>query len=267
MNRFYLGTHQPSWLERAGFRLFISHRRLAKRLGPRARRPLPVARGPWGLDSGAFTELAMHGRWTTTPAQYLAAVRRYRVEIGHLATVSCQDWMCEPIVRTGGRAGNARFAGTGLSIRSHQRRTVDNALELFHLDADIPWMPVLQGWSVDDYHRCADLYESRGIDLRALPLVGLGSVCRRQATGEITAIVEAMATRGYALHGFGVKARGLAAVGHLLRSADSMAWSYRGRRVPGCGPTHKTESNCYRFAARWRADLLADTAACGGRPA
>ncbi len=257
MTRFYLGCHQPSWLERADFALFISHRRLVKRLGPRARRPLPVARRPWGLDSAAFTELALHGRWTITPADYVAAVRRYREEIGHLATVSCQDWMCEEIVRAGGRIGNVRFAGTGMSIRAHQRKTVDNALELFHRDVSIPWMPVLQGWSIDDYHRCADLYESRGIDLRALPVVGLGSVCRRSSTGQIVGIVEAMAARGYRLHGFGIKSKGLDSIGHLLAAADSLAWSYRGRRVAGCTPTHRSESNCYSFAERWRADLLA----------
>jgi hypothetical protein len=28
---------------------------------------LPRARGPWALDSGGFTELTTHGRWTITP--------------------------------------------------------------------------------------------------------------------------------------------------------------------------------------------------------
>lgn len=254
---FYLGSHQPAWLERVDFPLFVSHRRLVKRLSPRARKPLPVATCTWACDSGAFSELALYGQWRTTPREYLAAVRRYRAEIGGCVAVACQDWMCEPIVRAGGVAGRVRFAGTGLSVIEHQRRTVTNALTLLDLDAYVPWLVALQGWEVDDYERCADLYERAGIDLAARPVVGLGSVCRRAATPQIAAIVEAMARRGIKLHGFGVKSKGLENIGPLLASSDSMAWSYRGRRVAGCAPGHKTESNCLAFATRWRAKMLA----------
>jgi hypothetical protein len=44
------------------------------------------------------------------------------------------------------------------------------------LDPELPSIPVLQGQSITDYHRCADPYEQRGIDLSALPLVGVGNV-------------------------------------------------------------------------------------------
>src|SRR5436309_107712 len=44
---------------------------------------------------------------------------------------------------------------------------------------ELPITPVLQGQSISDYSRCADLYERHGVDLAALPLVGVGSVCRR----------------------------------------------------------------------------------------
>lgn len=256
--RFFLGCHQPAWLADAPFPLCVAHRRLAPRLGPRARTPLPVARSPWFLDSSAFSELRLYGQWTITPGQYLAAVHRYRAEIGRLEHVACQDWMCEDVVRTGGRVGKLTFVGTGLSVEEHQRLTVDNALTLFDLDPTVPWVPALQGQTVEEYLRCADLYEAHGIDLASLPLVGLGSVCRRQATPEIIAIVEALAPRGYRLHGYGVKSKGLSNIGPLLASSDSMAWSYRGRHVPGCQPGHKTESNCYPFAGAWRARMLAN---------
>jgi hypothetical protein len=42
----------------------------------------------------------------------------------------------------------------------------------------------------------------------------------------------------------GVKALGLNRYGERLTSADSMAWSLRGRRTPDCTPTHKNEANC-----------------------
>ena len=66
--RFYLGTHEVSWLGRTAAPLFVSHRRL------RARRRLPRALGAWALDSGGFTELALNGRWETSPTTYVAAV-------------------------------------------------------------------------------------------------------------------------------------------------------------------------------------------------
>jgi len=58
--KFYLGAHHPHWLERAPFPLFVSHRRLA------GRRWLPRATTGWALDSGGFTELRLHVRWSTS---------------------------------------------------------------------------------------------------------------------------------------------------------------------------------------------------------
>jgi hypothetical protein len=36
-----------------------------------------------------------------------------------------------------------------------------------------------------------------------------------------------------------------------LTGERTMSWSMRGRYVPGCGPSHRTESNCLRFALSW----------------
>jgi hypothetical protein len=240
--RFYLGTHEPSWLRRTDVPLFISHRRLA-----RLRRGLPEARGPWALDSGGFTELADHGRWLTSPATYAAAARRYQDEVGRLEWAAPQDWMCEPFM----------VDKTGLTIADHQARTVASVLELRALAPDVPFAPVLQGWELDDYLRCVDLYADAGVDLAAEPIVGIGSVCRRQATDQITTIVWTLARLGIRLHGFGVKTLGVTAYAHDLRSADSMAWSYNARRhepLPGCG--HSSCANCLRWALRWRGALL-----------
>ncbi|MBN1170875.1 MAG: hypothetical protein JXA67_01770, partial [Micromonosporaceae bacterium] len=117
---FLLGTHQPGWLATLGVPLFISDRRL------RVYKHLPRAIAPWACDSGGFTELQQYGTWTTTPAEYVTRLRRYREEIGNLIWAAPQDWMCEPFVITGGQAGALRFAGTRLSVAEHQRRTVAN---------------------------------------------------------------------------------------------------------------------------------------------
>jgi len=113
--------------------------------------------------------------------------------------------MCEPLIISGGRAGPLRFVGTHLSVAEHQARTVANLTQLRELAPDLPFIPVLQGYTLPDYLRCADLYAAAGIDLTREPLVGLGSVCRRQATREVHAIVTAIHARGITrLHGFGV---------------------------------------------------------------
>lgn len=265
MNRrspvFFLGTHQPHWLWRpqVDFPLFVSHRQLARR------RRFRRASREWALDSGGFTILKDHGRWIITPGQYVAAVRRYRDEIGQLSWCAPQDWMCEPAVIGGGVFGGQRFAGTGLSVAEHQRRTVANFLELTTLAPDLPFIPVLQGWDLADYLRCVELYTTAGIDLTKLPLVGLGSVCRRQSTGEIALIVTTLARMGLKLHGFGVKTGGLHLYGHHLASADSMAWSYAARRLPalpGC-TGHKNCANCLTYATGWRKRLLTRLATRG----
>jgi hypothetical protein len=246
---FYLGAHQPHWLWLAGFPLFVSHRQLARR------KSLRPASCRWALDSGGFTELSMHGRWVTPPAAYAEAVAGYAERVGALDFAAPQDWMCEPVMT----------ARTGLAVREHQERTVANYLELRSLAPGLPFIPVLQGWRLADYLRCLDLYESAGVDLTALPRVGLGSVCRRQSTGEIAVIVGALASRGLRMHGFGVKTGGLHLYGHRLASADSMAWSYAARReppLPGCAG-HRNCANCLAYATAWRCRVLARFAARG----
>ncbi|AXC35783.1 queuine tRNA-ribosyltransferase [Mycobacterium phage Beezoo] len=248
-HHLYLGTHEPSWLRTAGVPLFVSHRRLS-----RLRTTLPQAAAPWALDSGGFSELSMFGGWRTTPEAYVAAVVRYDEQIGRLDWAAPQDWMCEPDM----------IAKTGLSVVEHQERTVRNYVRLRELwadasEAECPFMPVLQGYATEDYLRCMDMYGEAGVDLGAIELVGVGSVCRRQHTGEIRGVFEAILATdpGLPVHGFGVKSLGLREYGHLLATADSMAWSFNARKnapLPGC--THGSCSSCMRWALRWRRRIV-----------
>ena len=253
IEHFYLGTHNPSWLRSAGVPLFVSHRRLA-----RLRGALPVAAEKWALDSGGFSELSMFGGWVTEPGDYVTAVNRYDREIGRLEWAAPMDWMCEPDM----------VARTGLSVIEHQRRTVANYLELSARWRDVsdeysPFMPVLQGYEVADYLRCWDMYADAGVDLGAVELVGVGSVCRRQHSGDIRAVFETILERdpGLPVHGFGVKTLGLREYGHLLTTADSMGWSYNARKNAGdpaqsLGCTHAHCGNCIKWALRWRRKIV-----------
>ena len=266
MIRFYLGTHMPNWLATAGVPLFVSHRRLA------GRRSLPRAAAPWALDSGGFSELSLFGGWRTTAEEYVADVRRYDLEIGRLDWAAPQDWMCEPIM----------LGKTGKTVDEHQLLTVRNFVRLqelwYGITADeSPFMPVLQGMSEADYLRCADLYLEHGVDVRDYELVGIGSVCRRQATEEIGAILKAIKAHvdpDLPVHLFGVKTLGLRRYGDEATTADSLAWSFDGRywsdksnalnaREGGgqlCGTVHprgaKNCANCLPYALAWRERVL-----------
>lgn len=235
METFFMGTHRAHWLELTDVPLFPSRRILEDR------KTLPVARGPWALDSGGFTELNLHGRWTIGAPEYAALVLRLAREVGRLEWAAPMDWMSEPSVR----------AKTGLTTAEHQRRTLANFLELRELLGPLV-IPVLQGWDgPDEYLRHVEAYLAAGVDLEAEPIVGVGSICRRRQDERITAVLRAL--QPLRLHAFGVRSRALRHNAAWLASADSLAWSsrarYKGEPMPGC--THRNCANCIHFALDW----------------
>ncbi len=235
--RFYLGTHMPHWLADSDVPLFVSRVRLVDR------KSFPRAKTRWALDSGGFSQLAAEPhRWELSARDYVTQVNRFADEIGLLDWAAPQDWMCEP------------FMLHGRTVIEHQRLTIANFLELRASDTRVPIIPVLQGWTVDDYMRCVDMYTAAGVDLWAEPTVGLGSVCRRQATGEAEEIV--MRLHGLRLHGFGMKTEGVHRYGGLLASADSLAWSFAGRKRGTCTDKKSRCANCRHWALSWRASVL-----------
>ncbi|MER7838405.1 hypothetical protein ABTY98_21565 [Streptomyces sp. NPDC096040] len=245
--RFYLTTHKRHWIKLTDKPLFLKSEHFA------AAAKLYPALGPYAVDSGGFSELKDKGTWTRPPRQYVGDLRRIWECVGPYDWAAPQDWMCEEAIIKGGWFGGLYFVGTHLSVEEHQRRTVNNFLELRSLAPDLRIAPVIQGDSVPAYERCVELYERAGVDLRAEPVVGLGSVCRLQSTRQGAAIVTAMAAHGFNLHGFGFKILGLERVGHLLASADSAAWSAHARRRPPLpGHPHKNCANCIDYALRWR---------------
>lgn len=235
----FLGAHQPSWLSRMTTPLFVSRRRLA---------PLKThkrATCEWVLDSGGFSELGLFGEWKTTPTQYMAEARRWRDEIGGLRWAAIQDWMCEPFM----------LEKTGKSITEHQRLTIESLDRLRNAAPDVPWAPVLQGWSATDYYSHVEQYDRAGFDLTKEPIVGVGSVCRRQHTATAEVMLRTLKAIGLKLHGFGFKALGMQRCWDVLESSDSMAWSFQARRyppLPECRGKHSSCANCPRYAMWWQ---------------
>ncbi len=208
----------------------------------------PKATCKWALDSGGFSELSLFGEWKTSLRTYILAVDRAADEIGGLQWAAQQDWMCEPFM----------LAKTGLSIAQHQRNTVRNYQQLMDVAPHLPWVPVLQGYALNDYLAHEDMFRRAGVRLARLPLVGIGSVCRRQHTIEAATIIRAVAALGISLHGFGLKEQALRRVADVVKSADSMAWSFTARRekIRLPGHPHQNCANCLPYALQWREQLL-----------
>lgn len=274
---FLLGTHRPTWLWRlTDVPLFVSYRQLRGR-----KSPYPQATTEYAIDSGGFFELQLNGTWTVTPEQYVGDLYRFRDELGPFKWAAPQDWMCEPAIINGGTYKGQTFAGTGLSVPEHQRLTVANFLELRRLAPDLPIIPVLQGFRVDEYHRHVEMYAAAGVDLATEPLVGVGSVCRRESTTEAALIFQTLAARGLRLHGFGVKGDGIDLYYGSLESSDSLSWSAAARRAASaarrtakdmgvdpplmaCGK--KACNNCAHYALAWRDRILAAIGRCRVQP-
>jgi len=242
---FYLGTHIPAHFARSVVPLFVSRTRLERQ------KKWPRAQAPWSLDSGGFTEVALRGGWSLSPTRYAQMARKYRDEIGSLRWAAPQDWMCEPVA----------LKATGLSVVEHQRRTIENYLDLVSYAPDVPWIPVLQGWEKDDYRRHVEMYAAAGVSLADAPIVGVGTVCRRQSHKEAGEILHTIRAAGVSrLHGFGFKVLGIRAWGHLLTSADSLAWSFDARyakkRLSTCKHKAATCQNCFDYALWWRGNLI-----------
>lgn len=241
---FFLGTDRPQWLGFVDVPLFVSYARLRRRTKELR------ARAPWCLDSGGFMELKTHGRWRFTAATYAEAVRDLGSRIGMLQWAAVQDWMCEPFI----------LEKTGLAVADHQRLTTESVLELRRLAPDVPWAPVLQGWVYDDYMAHVEAYRVSGIDLRAEPVVAVGSVCRRQDTTMAEELFRDLHANGVRCHAFGFKVTGLRRVARYLASSDSMAWCLNAWmnkiKLPGCDHVEKTCVHCPTFALRWRDRVL-----------
>jgi hypothetical protein len=236
MEYFYIGLHQPSDAKHFS-RACISINRLCTRY-----KPIPSCKIL--LDSGAFTELSNYGNYRTPPADYADAVLRLiDNDVVDLDMIVSQDYMCEPMI----------LEKTGKTIIDHQKLTIERYDALKSKNLPVAILPVLQGYAPEDYVRHVAMYGNRiTADMR----IGIGSVCKRNGRpAEILAVLDAIAgvAPNIRMHGFGIKKTSLkySAIRRLLWSADSMAWSYRGRRHDG------RSSNDWRFAKQFERDISA----------
>lgn len=239
---FYLGTHKPAWL----WKLPIAGPFFVSRTTLETVTNWYPAKTRWAMDSGGFTEVTQYGGWRTGPTEYVALTQRVLSEIGSLDFAAPQDWMCEDLA----------LKATGLTVVEHQIRTTDNFIALRSSSIGETFIPVIQGRTCRDYVSHVIQYMQRGVDLSQERVVGIGSVCRRQATDEFVEISDVLGTFPVRFHGFGVKQTGLLAAPDFLRSSDSLAWSFHARHRPArAGCVHRNCANCPFYADDWRNGL------------
>lgn len=256
MVEFFVGLHQPSDAHRF-VAACISINRLRSR-----KKPLGNVRVL--VDSGAFTELNLYGRYRHDVVEYASELHRLWTQgVVNIVAAVAQDFMCEDFMLARTEATNVAI-GTGYGpvpklalVAIHQRWTIERydalvaALDrLFEGACPFPILPVLQGYSPADYARHLNAY---GDQLKHGMWVGVGSICKRN--GDPSAIVAVLSAiklvrPDLCLHGFGVKTTSLlnSIVRRLLATADSMGWSFAARK-------QGRDANDWREAERFVATI------------
>ena len=226
--RFFVGLHQPSDAKHFGC-CFISVNRLRDRKSD-------FMVSDWILDCAGFSTIKQHGGYPYPVSEYAQQIRRWK-QCGNLLAAVAQDYMCE----------RDQLERTGMTVTDHQRLTIERYDALIACDTGVYILPVLQGYTPDEYVSHIRQYGSR---LTAGAWVGVGSICKRNSKPKaILDVLIAIKTErpDLRLHGFGVKTTALAngTIRALLETADSMAWSFAVRRM-------KTGANDWRNAAKFK---------------
>ena len=226
--QFFVGLHQPSDARHFDA-CMVSINRLRDRKSS-------FKVGDWIMDSGAFSEISLHGEFRSSIVDYASEIRRW-AKVGNMLAAVSQDYMCEPFI----------LAKTGMSVKDHQLLTIGRYLSIASFVGNSAYvMPVLQGFWPEEYVSHIRQYATM---IHEGQWVGVGSVCKRNARIESVESVLVAINRerpDLRLHGFGLKTTALRSsiVRRLLFSADSMAWSYAARKSGG-------DRNSWRTAAKF----------------
>lgn len=171
------------------------------------------------LDSAGFVAAAHYGDYRWTVADYFDLVQSHP-----WSWYASMDYCCEPDIAKDRPLRLLRIAATAVMLHQCNEEARRRGLRA-------P-MPVLQGWTPEEYVQCA-----QWLPLSVWPdLIGIGSVCRRNLQGHegILSILEALETvlpHHVRYHLFGVKSSALEVLANHPRvvSVDSMAWDMQAR--------------------------------------
>lgn len=171
------------------------------------------------LDSGAFSLLSTMPDYPYSVHDYVEVARK--LEATHIAA---RDWPCEP------------FGRIRVPVEERIRRTVDADAEILDypdLNGCAP-LPVIQGWTPEQYVACIDAMKERGL---IRDFMAVGSCCKRTSTAEVMAVARAVRTELPArvqLHFFGLKVTAFRQPGfaRIAHSVDTGAWAFLDHYAP-----------------------------------
>jgi len=168
------------------------------------------------IDSGGFSMFTKYAEFPYSVSNYIEFVNDLR-DKWPVTEVATMDYPCEPEVNRSSHKTNVERIDA----------TINNALECIDHDTSIPWVPVLQGYTLDEYKYCWDQYQEFGVSAN---LWAVGSVCVRKKTGGIRYLMTRI--KRYTkqnLHSFGLTLSSLrhSDVFFSIVSSDSAAWNWR----------------------------------------
>lgn len=185
------------------------------------------------LDCGGFTMLNQYGDYPFSIINYANLIARLRPH--YYATM---DYPCEPEI--------SRQIGL-LTNKERIRKTVNNAIELSDFENQLSGqlVPVIQGYELNEYLHCLDLYNQAGLIRNYM---AVGSMCRRISKNQLAKLIPgiyhaAQKLGCVKLHFFGLKlSSNLSPYQNLIWSRDSAAifmssseetqQAMKGRRFP-----------------------------------
>lgn len=202
--------------------------------------PLMDLEVPLALDCGGFVAMRKYGGYRWSISDYL----EFAVMLRPIWWAS-MDWCCEKEVAGDRQEVRKRIRKTVVTLAETLASVITWNRELPGMPATAP-MPVIQGWSPNDYLYCIQLIQQFVISdpncsialnqpagqAEWPALVGIGSVCRRPIHGpdglmRIIETLEAALPPHVQFHLFGVKSQTIKILKDRPRiaSADSMAWN------------------------------------------
>lgn len=168
------------------------------------------------LDSGGFNAARKWGQYPWSVDAYATLAQRYADGPCPLAWVAVMDYACEHGVDREQLATNQQRIAA----------TVDNARRCREQAPTLPWLPVIQGWTLDEYAQSIDLYTQAGFPLA---YAGLGTMCGRpvrEACAILRALAEHYPHQRYHVFGMHLGVLDDHDAAAVVESWDSYAWDW-----------------------------------------
>ena len=169
------------------------------------------------LDSGGYAFFSRWGEYPFTIEKYIE-LAHYIKDTHPLYKAAILDYPCEPDINR----------SQVMSNEDRIEKTIANAIECYDTDDSLPWLPVIQGYTVSEYLHCIDLYDDYGV---TSDYWAIGSICSRKgAPFELRNIITKIKERhpNDKLHAFGLGIPFLRnpQIFQAIYSSDSAAWNW-----------------------------------------